>query len=77
MAGVTKPPGISHAVFDVPSLPTPTPTPPGVPIPFPNNNAHFEAGNPAVPVINTLFHHDPIVTIEAGPPHHDDFLLLV
>ena len=66
MAAATKPPGVfSHAVFNVPHLdpsPLPPATPPGIPIPYPNINTHFESV-PAVAVINTLFHEDPIIVI--------------
>jgi hypothetical protein len=72
MAGVSKPPGIAQAVVDIPDLPHPPPTPPGIPIPFPNISAHFETV-PALPVINTLFHDDPITI---GPLHSDFFLLV-
>ena len=62
----TKPLGVfSHAVFNVPPLdpiPLPPATPPGIPIPYPNINAHFESV-PAMAVIDTLFHEEPINVI--------------
>ena len=75
MVGVTKPPGISQALSvipDIPEIPHPAPPPPGIPIPFPTISAHFETV-PALPVINSLFHDDPI---EIGVSH-TDYLLMV